>query len=142
MHVSVGAVIYTIRNNEIYVLLMHRTHTDTFHLCKGTQEDGETHKDTALREIKEETNCDVILEQELGSVASSFLRDGCVIQKKTYYFVARYLGGIPQSNDGEHDMVDFYSLPQARELLMQKGAHKLGYEDERKVLQKFEMVFG
>lgn len=140
MHISVGAVIYNSMDNDLFILLMHRKHTDTFHFCKGTQESGETHEHTVLREIKEETNCDVVIEKELGFVMSSFVREGVTIEKKTYYFSARHVAGIPQSNDGEHDTVDFYPLSEVRSLLAKRGAHLLGYEDEREILARFEAI--
>lgn len=58
---SCGAVVYKIENNELYFLLLkhNRGH---WSFPKGHMEEGETKKETALREIKEETGLDVKLD--------------------------------------------------------------------------------
>lgn len=58
---SYGAVIYKKENNDFLFLIEHMTlgHNS---LCKGHIEKGETEIECALREIKEETNLNVILD--------------------------------------------------------------------------------
>lgn len=58
---SYGAVIYKKENDKFLFLIEHMTlgHNS---LCKGHIEKGETEIDCALREIKEETNLDAILD--------------------------------------------------------------------------------
>ena len=54
---SCGAILYTIYNNKIYVVLgMEKGQWFPF---KGTKDNGETYEEAAIREINEET-CDVI----------------------------------------------------------------------------------
>ena len=58
---SCGAVIYKIIDNQVYFLVekMQRGH---YALTKGHVENNETEVETATREIKEETNLDVIID--------------------------------------------------------------------------------
>lgn len=58
---SYGAVIYKIVDEKIYFLIEHMT-LGHYSLCKGHIEKDETEEECARREIKEETNLDVILD--------------------------------------------------------------------------------
>ena len=60
LETSYGAVIYKYENNKTYFLLLNMSYGH-ISLCKGHVEKDETPRETALREIKEETNLDVQL---------------------------------------------------------------------------------
>lgn len=66
---SCGAVIFKIEDKVIYYLVLKMGYGHTS-LCKGHQENNETDEETALREIKEETNLDV----DLNSDFSEFIK--------------------------------------------------------------------
>lgn len=138
MHISSGAVVYKKEDSILHVLLLYRAQTETYHLPKGTQEKGETLEDTARREIKEETGCEINLKKTLMSVNSFFEKQGLIIQKKTYYYVADYAGGELSCGDKEHDGVFFIPINEAKILLHKSGGHYLGYENELDVLEMFE----
>ena len=65
---SCGAVVYKIINNQIFFLIekMQRGH---FSIPKGHVENNETEIETALREIKEETNLEV---ESIGMFINTF----------------------------------------------------------------------
>lgn len=138
VHVSAGGIVYRKASGQLEILLMHRNGTDTYHLPKGTKEKDETLEDAARREIREETGCDVVLEEYLGLVHSQFAVDGMVREKETHYFAARYVGGTVGCHDGEHDNIRFVDEQIACRLLEDRGGHRmLGYEDESAVCRKF-----
>lgn len=58
---SYGAVVYKIVDKKIYFLIEHMVQGH-YSMCKGHIEKGETEEECAIREIKEETNLDVILD--------------------------------------------------------------------------------
>lgn len=66
---SCGAVIFKIENKVIYYLVLKMGYGHTS-LCKGHQENNENDEETAIREIKEETNLDV----ELNSDFSEYIK--------------------------------------------------------------------
>ena len=59
--ISAGAIIYQIKNNQILFLVEHMS-LGHFTFAKGHLENDETLEEGALREIKEETSLDVILD--------------------------------------------------------------------------------
>lgn len=85
----VGAVVYAISDDEIYVALVH----DVFGhwtLSKGGVEEGENIEQGLMREVKEELGIDVVPEDELGSneYVASHPEKG-KIRKNVTYFLAR-----------------------------------------------------
>jgi hypothetical protein len=88
---SCGAILYTIYNNKIYVVLgMEKGEWFPF---KGTKDNGETYEETAIREIREET-CDVI------KINSIKLNCNYSTKRKHYHI------GITQIN--KNDINQFY----------------------------------
>jgi 8-oxo-dGTP pyrophosphatase MutT (NUDIX family) len=59
---AAGGVVVDISKNKPRYLLIHRPRYNDWSLPKGKLNDGETHHDAALREVKEETGlvCDVL----------------------------------------------------------------------------------
>jgi 8-oxo-dGTP pyrophosphatase MutT (NUDIX family) len=60
--VSFGVCFYKIENSSIYILMNKTNSKSSFNFFKGKKEEGENNIDTAIREIKEETNIDIKLE--------------------------------------------------------------------------------
>ncbi len=86
---SCGAIVYTVESNEIKYLLV-----EEFSGChsfpKGRMENGETEEETALREIKEETNLDVELITDF-RVSEQYNPPGKPdMTKQVVYFLAKY----------------------------------------------------
>lgn len=85
----VGAVVYAIADNELYVALVH----DVFGhwtLTKGGVEENENLQEGLIREVKEELGIDVVPEDQLGSneYVASHPEKG-KIRKNVTYFLAR-----------------------------------------------------
>ncbi len=142
MHVSAGAVIYSKEGVELQIVLLFRARTNTYHLPKGTAHPDENLQTTALREIKEETGFEVRINSYLGEVYSSFKRADEIIKKQTHYFIAEMVGGNSDLHDAEHDTVLLVPIAEARGLLENNGGHRLGYEDERNIIDLFAKHWG
>lgn len=89
--ISAGGVVYRKDNGSISLLAL----TDRFgrySLPKGKQEAGETLKETALREIWEETAIKGIVEQPLGVVTYTYYHpEYGQMDKEVHYFLVRAL---------------------------------------------------
>lgn len=97
------------------ILLLHRN-TETrrhWELPGGRVEPGEATGATAAREVREELDVDVLIQQELG--AGTFVEDGAEL---TYtWFLARIVEGTPQVQEPHlHDAFDYFHLDQLREM--------------------------
>ena len=87
-----GAVIYKYEEDELKFLLIKQTN-DVWGFSKGHVEGNEEEIETALREIKEETNLDVELNSEYRN-SVEYIIDGTNILKQVVYFLA-----TPKTND-------------------------------------------
>ena len=85
--ISAGGVVCTTEGHGIQVLLCGRHSPPLWALPKGTPDPGETHEQTALREVEEETGLKVVIQAELGATEYWFVRTQENIRcHKTVYF--------------------------------------------------------
>lgn len=83
---SCGAVVYKKEEEKIYVLI-EEMKAGHYSIPKGHVENNETEIETALREIKEETNLEVNLDSNFREVVSYSPYEGCI--KDVVFFVAK-----------------------------------------------------
>lgn len=125
---SCGAVIYKYLGQRLVFLVakMNRGH---YSLIKGHVEDGESEIMTAYREINEETNLDVVIDNRFREViAYSPYRDNPKIIKEVVFFVATPVGGRIKKQSSEVDCLSWCSYRKALALIT--------HESDREVLQK------
>ena len=93
---------------------------------KGHVEEGETEEETALREVKEETNIDVLIEDQKRYETQYTLPNGNT--KKVVFFVAKKIGGEEKKQEDELLDLKWCTSKEALELLT--------YEDIKKLFKK------
>ena len=122
---SCGAVVYKYENNEILVLLekMKKGHIS---IPKGHVENDETEIQTALREIKEETNLDVVIDTSFKEVISYSPYPNCV--KDVVFFVA-----TPISSELHNQECEVSELIWAN---AEKSLNLLTHDSDKQVVQK------
>ena len=109
---SSGGIVYRKQKGRIEILLLEWENAKRereFVIPEGHMEDSETAKDTALREIAEETGLgvqDLEIIKFMSKINYSFIatyKEGCpVIEKDVYLFLVKYLGTqepIPQKEE-------------------------------------------
>jgi 8-oxo-dGTP pyrophosphatase MutT (NUDIX family) len=97
-------------------------------LPKGTVEEGESHAEAALREVREETGFDARIVTPLGPVDYVYEESGARVEKVVYFFLMEWLPGAPATRDGELDDVTWRPLDEA--------ARALTFDTEREVLAR------
>ena len=98
-------------------------------LPKGTVEEGEEHKETALREVREESGVNASVIKYIGSSQYSFAAGEDVIDKHVHWYLM---------------MADsYYSKPQREEYFMDSGFYKfheayhlLKFPNEKQILEQ------
>ncbi|HYM52310.1 MAG TPA: NUDIX hydrolase [Candidatus Dormibacteraeota bacterium] len=114
---SAGGVIHRSVDGQIQVVLCHRREPSLWALPKGTPHAGETLEETALRETREETGLEVILEAPIRSVSYVFVRGRTRFHKTVHFYLMRAVGGDVSQHDREFDEVRWVELNEALELM-------------------------
>lgn len=83
---SCGAVVIKNENNELKFLIIKQT-DGYWGFPKGHVEDGETEIETAIREIKEETNIDVEIDDNFRQIITYSPREG--VMKDVVFFIGK-----------------------------------------------------
>jgi ADP-ribose pyrophosphatase YjhB (NUDIX family) len=114
--VSAGGVVFRRVDNRVEILLCGRAHEGLWALPKGTPEPGESLRETALREVREETGLGVEIAGDLGTISYQFDRpaQGVRFDKTVHHFLMRPDGsGHLDGHDGEYDRVAWFPLEEA-----------------------------
>ncbi len=107
---SFGVVPLQKENSSWQVFLIKHKHGRYWGFPKGHAEAGETPQATAARELKEETNLDIIqfLTSEPLMERYSFVLNGSRIYKRVHYFIAEVSGSVVLQ---KHEISDGLWLP-------------------------------
>ena len=89
----------------------------TWSLPKGTPDGAETHEQTALREVEEETGIEVRILAPIGPIEYYFVQRGTRIHKTVHYFLMEAIGGDLADHDHEFDEVRWVPLSEAQALM-------------------------
>src|SRR3989344_6209301 len=126
---SFGAIPLTKRAGEWYVFLIQHKHGRYWGFPKGHAEPKETPQEAALRELKEETNLELVqyLQQEPLIEQYRFTWEGRKVFKRVFYYVAEVKGeAILQKNevqDGKwipfREAIDQITHPEGKSILAQ-----------------------
>lgn len=122
---SSGGVVYRIFGGKILVLLV--SNSNECRLPKGMRDVNETIKNTAIREVKEETGYATIIESYVCSTFWNYRYQDKMYRKKVYWFLMKETGK-QTSHDGEYENVFWIDIELAVE--------KLTFGSEKTVLAK------
>ena len=114
------------------VLLLYKNYKNKYEgwvLPKGTVEEGEEYKETAIREVKEETGVSASIIKYIGRSQYSFSTSIDVVSKDVHWYLM---------------MADsYYSKPQREEYFLDSGYYKfheayhlLKFANEKQILEK------
>ena len=122
---SCGAVVYKKEEEKIYFLI-EEMKAGHYSIPKGHVENNETEIETALREIKEETNLEVNLDSNFREVVSYSPYEGCI--KDVVFFVAE-----AKTFDMKEQLIEVTSLKWLEPV---DAINTLTFESDKEVLKK------
>lgn len=127
---SCGGVIYRKYHGNIEVLLIKSINSGHWSFPKGHVEKNETEEQTALREIKEETGVDVLLDTSFRETVSYSPKKDT--QKEVVYFLGRAKPSEIKPQEEEVSDVKWFDIGHALSVL--------GYENDRVIIGKLRNV--
>lgn len=126
--VSCGGVVI-FRGKILLLYKNYKNKYDGWVLPKGTVEEGETHEETALREVKEETDVKASIIKYIGKSQYSFVVPEDTVEKEVHWYL--------MSSDS------YYSKPQREEFFTDSGYYKyheayhlLKFVNEKQILEQ------
>ena len=128
---SCGAVIFREENTQRYYLILTSTQGHTT-LCKGHVEGSETERETAVREILEETGLTVEFVDGFREVITYSPKPG--VSKDVVFFLARLSGGALTCQPEE--------VAEVRFLPFDEALAALTHQSDRDVLTKARAFLG
>ncbi len=126
--VSCGGVVI-FRGKILLLYKNYKNKYDGWVLPKGTVEPGETHEQTALREVKEETDVEAEIVKYIGKSQYSFVVPEDTVEKEVHWYL--------MTADS------YYSKPQREEFFVDSGYYKyheayhlLKFANEKQILEQ------
>jgi 8-oxo-dGTP pyrophosphatase MutT (NUDIX family) len=127
--ISSGGVVVR-RAGGLELCLINPRGRGSWALPKGWIEPGETPEAAALREVREETGLDGVIEDELGTIEYWFFSrdEGVRIHKTVHFFLMQYAGG----DTADHD----HEVTEARWLPVERALDVMTYPNEREIVRR------
>jgi len=115
------------------VFLIQHNRNGYWGFPKGHAEEGETHLEAALRELKEETNLELahLLKEEPLMEQYTFIVDRRRVFKRVFYFIAEVKGKVELQKQEIHD---------GKWLTISEALHQLTHQEGKDLLAKVENV--
>ena len=112
---SCGALVYRFFEGKPQILLIKHKNVGHWSFPKGHIELNETETETALREIKEETGLDVVLNEKFRT--SVAYRPKPDIDKEVVYFLAEVSGGVLTKQESEISRAEWVDIDTAQKIV-------------------------
>jgi 8-oxo-dGTP pyrophosphatase MutT (NUDIX family) len=132
-HISSGGVLFKAKEDGIQVVLIsHHNQRGKLIWClpKGSVEKGESLRETALREVREETGVVGRILEKIGQIQYWFYskEEETKIFKTVHFYLLEYLEGNEKDHDSEVD--------EARWVALQQALGMLTHSSERAIMEK------
>lgn len=129
---SCGGIVYRKFHGNTEILLIKHIKSGYWSFPKGHVEPGETEEQTAIREIKEETDIDAVIEGDFREIVTYSPRKGS--RKDVVYFVARAKNYNFRPQPAEISDIRWVEIGQAHNLL--------AYDNDKLIVNKARGFIG
>jgi ADP-ribose pyrophosphatase YjhB (NUDIX family) len=123
---SCGAIVYRRRHGNIELLLIKHVNSGHWSFPKGHVEPHESEAETAIREIKEETGLDVILDTSFREIVTYFPKKET--RKNVIYFLAKAKSFDFVKQDAEIEEIKWVDMGNVPSVLT--------YENDKSIAEK------
>ena len=126
---SAGGVV--VKDDDVAVIVPFRLSPEgkrALALPKGHPDDGESMKQAATREVREETGLEAELVDKLGDVEYWYQRKGRRILKKVTFYLFEFRSGSLDDHDDE--------IEEARWMPLEEAARELSFKGEREMVER------
>jgi 8-oxo-dGTP pyrophosphatase MutT (NUDIX family) len=135
--VSAGGVVYRRDDGQLEVVLASRRTRRgqlAWGLAKGGIEPDESMEDAAVREVREETGIEAVIEASLGDTKYMYVWEDVRIRKTVHFFLMRATGGDVGDRDDEMEEVRWFP--------MERALKRAAYRGERDILRRAADILG
>lgn len=122
---SCGSIIFKYDGEKLLFLVIKQT-LGHFSFPKGHVEESESEKDTALREVKEETGFDISFAGDFREVITYCPKPG--VLKDVVFFLGNVIDGVMTPQEDEVSLIEWLSYEDALKVVT--------YDDDKNVLKK------
>ena len=128
---SAGGIVF---NNLGQVLVTQHSQNKHWGFPKGWIDKGETVKEAALREVKEEGGIEAEIVEKIGESKYVYTLNNEKIFKVVTIFLMKYLSGNPEDHDFEVSEANWYSPEDALK--------QLSFSQDKELLKKALEIYG
>jgi 8-oxo-dGTP pyrophosphatase MutT (NUDIX family) len=130
-------LVYRRRGVDVDVVLAGRRRSSgdmVWGIPKGHVEEGESARETAVREVREETGIRGEIQAELGDIEYNYAASGSRrrVLKRVHFFLMRAVGGHFADRDAEMDAVRWFPIQGAEAVVT--------YENERVLVRRARVL--
>ncbi len=122
---SCGSIIYKYSDNDLLFLVIKQT-KGHYSFPKGHVEENETERETALREVKEETGFDISFVGDFRKVITYMPNDD--VLKDVVFFLGNVIGGVLKAQEEEVVEIKWLNYEDALSVIT--------YDDDKSVLRQ------
>lgn len=126
MEKSCGALVYRAQDDKIELLLIKNKNGGHWAFPKGHIEENETERQTAIREVKEETGYDICIEDKFRTSVNYKPKPD--ISKEVVYFLGSVCGGEMCPQEEEISCIEWVEIERAQRIVT--------FENDRKLIIK------
>ncbi|MCL5411805.1 MAG: NUDIX domain-containing protein [Patescibacteria group bacterium] len=129
---SGGGIVFKKEDDRVYILLAQHSRHHGWSFPKGLIDKGESMKEAALREVKEEGGVEAEIVDDVGESHYFYSQDGQKISKTVKFYLMKYLSGNIADHDWEVENAEWVPVDRVEE--------KLTFKTDKEIFQQVKKL--